>query len=382
MAVWKGVVGVAAAVSLCACQLISGLDDLEATGGSGGGPSSVSSASASTGPSGGGGGGGGAGGSGGGAGGSGGMGGGVVVNPCAMDQCENVFLGGAPAPIDSIAVGLEYIYWAYTGIQGKDGTIWRAPLDGTKQPELLVEGARPTELVADNDTMRLYWVDSSTGVFSIKSIPMNNVGPTMDVAWAEPGAVWRALTRSVAGPVFWADVTKQVIYKAGSFVPHFSTPTGMPWMLTSYAKELFWFDGDTIDRGLVDGGGRDLVTAADPATWGVAVDEQNVYFSVKAVTGYVAAKTKLGNDVPMAIASQQSFPTHVLADGTHIYWATQGTDPCTQGFGVIQRAPASLVVNPVDIELLAPGIMCPTNFAMNDTHVYWGSGTTIYRVER
>jgi hypothetical protein len=387
------VVGVAAAVSLCACQLISGLDDLEARGGEGGGPSSVSSSSASTGASGGGDGGGGGGGgsggggsggggmggSGGGMGGSGGVGGGDVVNPCAWDLCGIIFLTPASTAIDSIALGLEYIYWATTGPQGKEGTIWRAPLNGTKPPEFIVAGVRPTELVADNATMRLYWVDSSDGAYSIKSIPMDNPAQIMTHASAEPGDVFRALTRSVAGPVFWADITKQLIHKVGDSVPHFDM-AGAPWMLASYDNELFWFDGTTIDRGLVSGGGRMLVAASDPATWGVAVDEQYVYFSVKAITGYVAVKSRLDNNSPMAFASQQAFPTHVLADGIHVYWATEGADPCTQGSGLIQRAPAGLAGQPV--EMLAQGMVCPTNFAVNDTHVYWASGMTIFRFKR
>jgi len=384
MAVWKGVVGVAAAVSLCACQLLSGLDDLEVRG-AGGGPSSVSSSGASTGASGGGdggdgGGGGGAGGSGGGVGGSGGMGGGDVVNQCALDLCGNVFLEGAPTTIDSIALGLEYIYWAVTGLQGKDGAIYRAPLNGTKDPEAFVEGGRPTELVADNATMRLYWVDSTAGVYSIKSIPMDDAGQIMVVAPASLGAELRALTRSEAGPVFWADVTNKQIYKAGASVSHFNTPTGAPWMLASDEDELFWFDGDSIDRGLVMGGGVALVTPAEGATWGVAVDQQYVYFTAKAQDGYLRAKTKLGNDGVAVITAPQSFPTHILADDIHIYWATEGADPCTQGSGVIQRAPAGLAGQPVD--MLAKDMVCPTNFAVNTTHVYWGSGMTIYRVKR
>jgi hypothetical protein len=31
---------------------------------------------------------------------------------------------------------------------------------------------------------------------------------------------------------------------------------------------------------------------------------------------------------------------------------------------------------------LADGLKCPSNFVMNETHVYWGSDTTIYRVAR
>lgn len=114
-------------------------------------------------------------------------------------------------------------------------------------------------------------------------------------------------------------------------------------------------------------------------TYGVAVDGEYLYWTVKTSDGNVAITSKVAGGGSATIAGQ-SYPSHILADGKSVYWVTEGNDPCTQGSGSVVRIPAGLTGTPQ--EPLANGMICATNLVNNEIHVYWGAGTMIYRVNR
>jgi hypothetical protein len=293
--------------------------------------------------------------------------------------CGNVFLEDAKVQVTSIGLTADYIYWASIGAGSFAGSIWRAPLNGTAHPQVIVKGINPTHLIADTITMQLFWMDKSSGLYTVRAAPFTDLGAISNVTTAEPNVEWRAFTQSLAGPIFWADVTNQVIFKLGESAPHFNS-IGAPLVIASDADELFWFDGDSIDRGLVMGGGRAFVSGADSGTWGVAVDDNYVYWSIKGSGGYLTAKPKDSQDNFVVIASGQPYPTHVFADGNNVYWVNEVTEPCGTPVGVVSRVPAGIEFSPP--EILASDVVCPSNFVMNGSHVYWGGGSKIYRAER
>ncbi|NUQ76607.1 MAG: hypothetical protein HUU21_23960 [Polyangiaceae bacterium] len=363
MAVWKGVVGVAAAGLLCACQIVSGLDDLEAAGG--GETTSTSSTSGT--------------GGGGGFGGGGGLGGGGGENPCAKGECENVFLADTKVPVDSIAVDYEYIYWAHRGTDPGTGSIWRARLDGTSGADEIAKDLGPTGIVASPLTKMLYITDASAGVSTLKAAQLDNPGSFTNLFMAPAGEEYRALSRSALGDVFWVEVSAQNIRKINFEPPLFMT-AGAPRVIASDADEIFWFDGASISRGLITGGGRAAMAQSDPInTFGIAVDTTYIYWTVKVAAGAVFVKMIDGADQPMPIIPAQSYPSHILADGKSIYWVTEGADSCNKSVGSVMKAPAGLAGGPLETLAAVP---CPSNLVSDDFYVYWGSGTTIFRVKQ
>lgn len=367
MALWKGAVGVAAAVSVCACQLVSGLDDLDARGGAvgGGGASSAESASAAQGAGGGGGVGGSAGGGGGG------------VDPCSMEDCGPVLIHDTMAPVNYLATDGANLYWASKGTANAIGSVRRAPIDGSQLPSF-VASAQPSGLAVDDVMQRLCWTDVGSGGSSVKAVSILDGAALPDIAASAAGVEWRALLVAGGGQIFWADITNKVILKAGFAGPYFS-PTGAPFVLASDATSLFWFDVNSIDVAPLSGGDRSLIAQTFPNTRGLAVDDQNVYWTVRGMGGSVWGNSKTvipGSGTPLAMS--QPFPTHVFAAGKFIYFSNDGTDDCQAGSGKVLRRSASLDFG-APLESLATKQVCPSNFVKDALYVYWGSGTRIYR---
>lgn len=77
-----------------------------------------------------------------------------------------------------------------------------------------------------------------------------------------------------------------------------------------------------------------------------------------------------GSPDPDVIASGEDYPRRIVADATHIYWASGGNlqRPVAYGNdGVIVRAP----IGGGKIEVLTHPQPDPVGVAVNDTHVYW-----------
>jgi hypothetical protein len=353
MAFWKGAAGIVALVSLGGCQILSGLDDLEVRGGE------VSASSASSASAGGGGG----------------------MDPCGSGGCNPEFLVGTLVPVHFIAVDSEHVYWAWKGSSPGGGYIYRAALNGPGSPELLIKNVEPVGLVVNDSTKTLYWIDAinaGSGVYSVKSVSTSDVGIITDVDTSASVADWRALTKTPDGQIFWADAVAKQILKADAGL-HFSD-TGAPFVIAPDATNLYWFDGDSIDTGLIAGMGHVKVATAVPDTYGVAVDDKFVYWTENVENGLVWASSKNPMMGEVFLAAAVPRPSHIIAAGKFIYYAVQQAPFCEQGAGMIMRLPAGLSGGvPVPV---VGGQVCPSHFVQTDDYVYWGSVGTIYRIAK
>jgi hypothetical protein len=114
--------------------------------------------------------------------------------------------------------------------------------------------------------------------------------------------------------------------------------------------------------------------------FGLAVSNTRLFFTVKSQGGGVYSVIK--NQWNPAVApffEGEPYASHSIVAGPHVYWVVDGDKTCGKATGSVRRALAVEVAN--DVGTLAVEQYCPSNFVHHGGYVYWGSGTTIYRVE-
>jgi hypothetical protein len=391
---------------LGACQIVSGLADLEArdTGGAGGtdgaGGAGGAGGAVSAGGAGGTGGGtgGGAGGAGGGVGGSaggaggggggGGAGGGApVVAGCefAPEQCPVVLIENTSINVETIAVDDNYIYWAFQGDPGASptGQIWRANLDGSA-PALVVGEAHPYNLVVDKTDQLLFWSDnrfSQGKIYNVSTVAPDGVGAVALTA-ANP---IEALAIGTSQELLFYTVTAAMFISRAISTPNPMTATDIyttlgstPVNLVVEGEKLYWPDGGSIYR-IEDATSPSpaatlLVTPGQPI-FGIDVEESKIYAALRVpnATGVI-----LSIDEDTTFATNEgttTFPTHVRSNGKRVFW-TGSTDASCAGTGFVRAKP--VFINE-ESKVLAGSLVCPSNLVIHGSFIYWGAGTKIYR---
>lgn len=144
-----------------------------------------------------------------------------------------------------------------------------------------------------------------------------------------------------------------------------------PVALAIDASNVYWVDapeettvGSTTSLVKVPKGGGPTAPLAInlPDVVAIAVDASNVYL---ATLDSIMSVAKDGSSPPTTIAMGQAHPTAIAADGTTVYWTTQG--PSTTGKGALFSAVASSGA----IRTLATGLSDATSVAVDAARVYF-----------
>jgi hypothetical protein len=391
---WSVIAGIAAATTLMgACQVLSGLSDLEAgnqgeTPSSSGSASAGASAGASVGSTSGGGQGGvgGFGGAGGGVGsvgstaGSGGAGGvsdggagggGIPAPGCDLpvDQCPVILIDNTFVPVSVVAADNVYIYWgSQPGPMGA-GSIWRAKLDGSGV-EKLVDGVKPFSMAADGTDHLLFWTDIPLGNSSLRytSTDASNFNGTLAASGQALGAI--AIGTSAAENLFFAEpaasTLNKVISAPGNVPVVFDGALdGAPAELVILGDSVFWHSSGGTRRRDIGGGTNTYSTYL--GSFGIAVSNGKIFGTVKSDPGFVW-EYDIATDMK-TILFNTLFPTYMSANNDYIYWALDSDPVCLNGGGAVRRRSIPMAGA---IETLATPLLCPSNIVRSGTSIYWG----------
>jgi hypothetical protein len=92
--------------------------------------------------------------------------------------------------------------------------------------------------------------------------------------------------------------------------------------------------------------------------YGIAVDDNNVYFTMETPNGSVMQMTKAPGSTPLSIADGQSYPGPIAVDGSYVYWGTNDG---------VNRVP----IGGGDAQSLSPDTA--SRLALNATTLFWGA---------
>jgi hypothetical protein len=375
------------AVSLGACQLVSGLSDLETGGPGSGGEGGAGSSAASSGE-------GGSAGGGGQAGGGGAAGGGGQVEGCtaAAAECPEIILSNAPVPVERLTVDGGYVYWSYKGQPNempgmRTGAIYRFLIGSADAPVRVVSDSNPNSVAVSSKHGLVYWSDEYAPMATVLWESVGSIdkqGTTL--VNAAMGEVFRVATIAPEGTgnLYWASSNatlwaEDLASAPGNLLGIVSQATGSIYAIAGDGMAIYWHGMNGIERPTADPMIKALVVTTTPEMWGLAVDDTNVYFTERSPNGTVSYANKSGtNQVQTVLASMQSYPSHVAVDKyKRVYWVNDGDVDCAKGSGVVMRT--SLGPEPDATKVLAVGLKCVSNFAQDSNFIYWGSGDTIYR---
>lgn len=370
-AYWWSSAAFVGAACLCSCQLVSGLSDLEAAAGAGGAASaqaSVSAASATTS-------------------GSGGAGGAVT---CMGDICVEEFVSNTGVEVRYLALDFGSLYWCGEGTASQGSAIYRRSLITGEEPVVVAFEARPLGLAVDPVDKLVFWPESMEAERSIQYAAADGKDQTGLTAYLEGGHPmdeWYGLTYGTASQLlFWGSRLTEVLYGGTSVamgVTYMAIPsTSTRTRAIATDDDFVYYVGQTgLSKALPDGSFVEMIAMAVNNTHGIAVDGANVYWTVRDAFGSVRGAPKASKDGSITGLSDEVFPSSIAQDGQSLYWAVDGADDCHAGSGSVRRTKLGLLGADA-IVTLATEQVCPTNFVVGEEHVYWGSGTKIYRVAK
>jgi len=145
---------------------------------------------------------------------------------------------------------------------------------------------------------------------------------------------------------------------------------------------VYWGNRDdhTIGRAALDGSGVDqhfLTLPDEPAgsgsMWGLALDDAHVLWSHFSVTGGAIGRVGLdGSGVTPDFVTTAGFPTGVVTDDAHLYWAngTSGADPASGSIGRAELDGAN-----ANAGFVQKAAWTVNGVAVDAGHVYWANGS-------
>lgn len=382
MTAWV-VVSVAAVGGVGGCQIISGLDGIEA---SASGASAAASAVAATG-------------AGGGAAGGSGSGGGEPPS-CPSEcppssclptgDCEPYVVAASELgeTINYIAVDKLSgdILWSHQGVGDGDGRIRHVSSKNGQITDIL----KVNPLSISTDGVFVYWFERSgelkvglpgsggpTPIYTelIDSSTTLIAPPPMIVTskylfWAVPKQGWQDTVSGYGWRLVLADLSgKEEL---------FADPNSDPAVLAMHEDLIYWHGQGAVKwvRGDLKLDNGQIATGVDESAYGIAVDGEYVYWTEAKSDGRVmrADKDIKTDDVDTLTSAPFNQPHDIAVLGGSVYVLEKG-DMCGQGSKIheIDKLTGALLR-----EFPLEG--CPSNFAQSETSLYWAVGTEIYRL--
>lgn len=377
---WRGVFVMSlSALSLGACQVLSGLSGLEVeesggpgvggAGGAGGALTGITANSAASSSA------------------TVGVGG---STPCDMspDKCVKEFISDTGTSVDFLGLVNNYIVWAQKSSEGsKDGQISRAPTNvEAPVPEKMPSKVSLAHFAADGDF--LYWVEdtpSTVVVNSLKASSMTLPAPApfatdmvMEKAQAfaagEEKLFWSLMEKST---LRWVDTTggtpKQLVD---------TMSTSAPTVLV-VDKGFLYFNvkspSEIKRMALTDGSPATVASTGTSEVKSIAMDDDFVYWTAQdGNNGLVYAVPKeMGS--PALISMDLIFTTHIATDGRYIYWFQSTSQGC-MGTSDLFRAKKEL--NSAGVTPVSSVYKCPSNFVQDENYIYFGADKKIYRLPK
>jgi hypothetical protein len=162
--------------------------------------------------------------------------------------------------------------------------------------------------------------------------------------------------------VYWTNQNAGSVMKmprSGGNPTVLATDQQLPQDIATDSTSVYWttFGGGTRNGGAIvkvaTGGGVPTTLASGQNPAGIAVDDQNVYWTnsssfsgssdggaggVTNVDGSVM-KVPLGGGAPVVVASGQANPMGIAVDAASVYWANNGTDNYNLDGAIMKRTP-------------------------------------------
>ncbi|WP_437318593.1 hypothetical protein [Sorangium sp. So ce385] len=321
---------------------------------------------------------------------------------CAVDEQQPVVLAARQRSPMSLAVSDEAVFWTEQGsLSDVTGAVKRVARTGGR-PEALATGQAAPRQIALGETGRVFWTNHGIGeresALMRLAVGSNEPERLLDepslersgaleglatsgdrLFWTqlsgipgEPGSVGQMEpSRRVAEPIFDAGSYPYRIAAAGSVVcwtdhgageagevrcweadtaepvivgDRESTPYGIA-LDAGDPVEVFWvnYHGGEVVRGAADGSRRDVLVKGCEGPYGVALDEQFIYWTnrgdgtVKALPRGAVPGVGCGAGEVLTLAEGQRSPGAIAARAGAIYWVNEGSAGEADG-AVVRRA--------------------------------------------
>jgi hypothetical protein len=302
----------------------------------------------------------------------------VTADPKNCGRCGHDCLGGGceagaclPVPLvpggspRAIALDTAHVFWT----DSNSARVGQVGKDGTGRIDLALGGTKnsyPIGIATDGANM--FWGGIEDELFRCKiggcantpSQVTSTGGTFTDLVVDDTKVYW--LDGMGAGRI--ASVNKGTILGAGGA----SVAPGAFNRIAQDAQFLYVTSDDgNVRRIAKSNGAVNIVAKALGKTFGIAVDDTNVYFTDgdDPATIDVAAKIAT-NATPTPLAAAQHNPEAIASDATNLYWVNTfiGIGPD----GKIMTCPFTNCATPV---VLADNQHAPISIAVDATAIYW-----------
>lgn len=244
--------------------------------------------------------------------------------PCIASVCSpRVTIADHQDLSGYIAVDASGVYWT-----GKhDGSLWRAPLNGSSGPTKLGGGQGDGRGIVLNGGF-VYWANQGNPLMTGTIQKMPVAGGTPEVLVSEKGLEMLAVTPT---HLFW------------SGTPHTTDP--------NYVRK----------KALSAGSTPATIASSDFYSWRVACDQKNVY----AVNDNgVLMKFSLTGEAPTIITKAASDAQHMAVAGGYVYYTNDFS-------GTVERVPIGGGAPETFYDGSDEGVSSTYGITVDDKYVYW-----------
>jgi hypothetical protein len=286
---------------------------------------------------------------------------------CDAGQCQPVTLAANISPRD-LAVDAKHVYW----IEPSTARAMQADKDGAN-PIQLGGGTSNYLTGLDIDDASAFWGTRDElllrckigGCANTPAIVTSQITYMGDLAVDDTNGYWLQDT----DPATIKKAAKGGTNGAATQLVAETGDAGSYHHIATDGQYVYWTaDDGKVRRIAVGGGAVTVVASATGSAGGLAVDEQNVYFTAGDDPGTVNYAPKGGTSGGSALAAAQHLPIAVAVDANSIYWVNSAIGISETSGTVMTCRIASCTPT-----TLASAQRTPVSIAVDDTAVYWSN---------